>query len=501
MKENELIFGQPEEAGIPSQAVTEFLDRLQKKRLCLHGLLLWRNGKVVAEGYAKPFHKDRKHRMYSISKTFVSAAIGLLVDEGLLRLDDRVIDYFPGDRPLEVHPFISMATVHDLLCMATPFDYNTYSFTDPDWVKTFFYAKATHAPGTVFSYNTSATVVLNALVEKLTGQLFLDYMRPKLLDPIGFSKDAWCVQRPEGGSWGGSGVLCTLRDLAKFALVFLHGGKWEGRQLISEDYVKRATSCQVPTEHAVSLETESYGYGYQIWRTANNGFAFHGMGGQIALCLPEQDLLLCTYGDLQGFGHSHDVITAFWDTVYKSLSDEPLPENKPEQEKLAAKLASLSLPLPLGDMGKPTSALIPTISGRKYIMEDNPMGITQMCFEFAGDLGRFCYTNKSGDHTLEFGLGHFVSGKFPEPGYAGRKINVPGDLYNYDAAGMWFSDDTLLLTVYITDDYLGNLRTQFTFRDNGVSVYMRRSAENFLQQYHGFGYGTVVDSPGCSCPC
>jgi CubicO group peptidase (beta-lactamase class C family) len=501
MKENQLTFGLPEEVGIPSAAITEFLERLQKKRLCLHGLILWRKGKVVAEGYAAPFHKDRKHRMYSISKTFVSAAIGLLVDQGLLSLSDRVVDFFPGDRPAEVHPFISMATVHDLLCMATPFDHNTYSFADTDWVKTFFYAKPTHAPGTVFSYNTAATVVLNALVEKLAGELFLDYMRPRLLDPIGFSKDAWCIQRPEGGSWGGSGVLCTLRDLTKFALVFLNGGKWEGRQLLSEDYVKKATSCQVATEHAVANETESYGYGYQIWRTANNGFAMHGMGGQIALCLPDQELLLTTIGDLQSYGHSHDVITAFWDTVYKSLSDEALPENKEGARKLADTISAMSLPLPLGSAGKTTTPLLPSIQGRKYIMENNPMGITQMCFDFAGDTGRFHYTNKSGDHVLTFGLGHYVSGKFPEPGYAGRKINVPGDLYACDAAGAWFNDDTLHLTVYITDDYLGALRAQFTFRNNGVSVYMRKAAENFLQQYQGFGYGTAVDSLGCSCLC
>jgi hypothetical protein len=156
----------------------------------------------------------------------------------------------------------------------------------------------------------------------------------------------------------------------------------------------------------------------------------------------------------------------------------------------------MSLPLPLGSAGKTTTPLLPSIQGRKYIMENNPMGITQMCFDFAGDTGRFHYTNKSGDHVLTFGLGHYVSGKFPEPGYAGRKINVPGDLYACDAAGAWFNDDTLHLTVYITDDYLGALRAQFTFRNNGVSVYMRKAAENFLQQYQGFGYGTAVDSLG-----
>ena len=136
-KEPSLSLTTAEKAGIPSGAVIRFIERLERKQLCLHSFIMVRHGEIAAEGYYPPFHKDRFHRMYSISKSFVSAAIGLMADEGRITLNDRIVDYFPEMLPAEVHPYIASMTIRDMLMMATPFSNNTYDRDDDNWVWTF----------------------------------------------------------------------------------------------------------------------------------------------------------------------------------------------------------------------------------------------------------------------------------------------------------------------------------------------------------------------------
>lgn len=214
----------PESLGIPSGAILNFLQRIDSERICMHGFLLVRRNNIAAEGYWTPWSAERKHRMYSVSKSFVALAVGMMIDEGRLTLDDRVADYFPDKLPDKLHPWLAASTVRDLLTMSTAHSSTSYTRDDPDWVWTFFNRTPSHPPGTIFSYDTAATVVLTATVERLADMPFLDYMRPRFLDRIGFSPDAWCVRTPEGGSWGGSGVICTLRDLARVALACMNGG-------------------------------------------------------------------------------------------------------------------------------------------------------------------------------------------------------------------------------------------------------------------------------------
>ena len=185
------IASSPESVGIPSEAVLRFLERIDRNRICLHGFLLVRHGQVASEGYWAPFTPDRLHRMYSISKSFVSLAIGSLIGEGRLRLDDCVASFFPDKVPQDLHPWLAQATVRDLLMMATPHSENAYTRHDKDWAWCFFNKQPSHPAGTVFAYDTAATVVLNTIVERISGMPFLEYLRPRLLDPIGFSPDAW----------------------------------------------------------------------------------------------------------------------------------------------------------------------------------------------------------------------------------------------------------------------------------------------------------------------
>ncbi|MGN7383620.1 serine hydrolase domain-containing protein [Paenibacillus sp. SAFN-117] len=475
----------PEQVGIPSSAILQFLDRLENKKLCMHSFIVLRFGKIAAEGYWSPFHAHKKHRMYSCTKSFVSIAIGLMEEEGLLSLGDQVIRFFPEKLPEEgVHPYIAQMTIRDLLMMASAHEKTTYKqIKDDDWVRTFFQAAPSHLPGTMFFYDTSATVTLTAIVEKLSGMSLLDYLRPRLLDPIGFSEDAYCLQTPLGVSHGGSALICTSRDLAKFALVCMNKGRFNGEQLIPEEYILAATSRQIDTTHTLDTFYEAQqGYGYQFWRTSHGGFALRGMGGQLAICLPEDDLLVVTTADLQPNPDGTQIVfDALWDTIYSSLAAHSLPDDEEAYNELLDRTSQLSIMLPDGSSHSSKAA---EINGNGYRLADNPMGISQIHFEFNGDEGALYFENSRGTHRLGFGLGKTVSQKFP--------------LYGYDSlsAAAWVDSNSLLIYSYIIDDYFGTVRTKVYFGADTVTIVMRKYAEGFLDEYSGIASGERVSGAG-----
>jgi CubicO group peptidase (beta-lactamase class C family) len=472
----------PESLGIPSRAILNFLQRIDAERICMHGFLLVRHNKIAAEGYWAPWSADRKHRMYSVSKSFVSLAVGMMVGEGRLTLDDRVAKYFPDKVPEKLHPWLAASTVRDLLMMATAHSTTSYTRKDPDWVWTFFNRPPSHPPGTIFSYDTAATVVLTAIVERLAGMPFLDYMRPRFLNRIGFSADAWCVRTPEGGSWGGSGVICTLRDLAKVALTCINGGMWGEEKVLPEEYVCAATAKQIDNSIRGNC-----GYGYQIWRENENGFSFRGMGSQYALCFPDREFLFTCIADTQGAPSGSPIPDVMWEEIYPHLSDVPLPEDREAHAELCAKIERLAvLPLP-GNSDAPVRSIV---NDAWYALEDNPMGITRMRLSFQGDQGTWEYTNGQGDNVLRFGIGRVLAGKFPQRNYFGEQIGSIGGIeYECLASAAWIDEQTLNLEVYITDIYLGGLRISFAFKGEEIGVFMTKQAEWFLDEYEGFAGG------------
>jgi CubicO group peptidase (beta-lactamase class C family) len=472
----------PESLGIPSKAILNFLQRIDSERICMHGFLLVRHNRIAAEGYWAPWSADRKHRMYSVSKSFVALAVGMMVDEGRLTLNDRVANYFPDRLPGKLHPWLATSTVRDLLMMSTPHSTNSYTREDPDWVWTFFNRTPSHPPGTIFSYDTAATVVLTATVERLAGMPFLDYMRPRFLDRIGFSADAWCIRTPEGGSWGGSGVICTLRDLAKVALSCMNDGMWGEDRVLPAEYVRAAISKQID-----NTIRGNCGYGYQIWRERENGFSFRGMGSQYAICFPDREFLFTCIADTQGAPAGSAIPAVMWEELYPYLSDAPLPENRAAHAELADKIEWLAvLPLP----GNPDAQARSGMDGVWYALEENPMGITRMRLSFKEDQGTWEYTNGQGDNVLEFGIGRVLSGKFPQSNYFGEQIgSVPGIEYECLASAAWIDEQTLNMEVYITDIYLGGLRISFAFKGEEIGVFMTKQAEWFLDEYDGFAGG------------
>lgn len=493
----DFLISTPEEAGIPSDGILGFISELEEKKVRLHSFIVLRGDRIAAEAYYKPFHRDFKHRLYSVSKSFVSAGIALLIGEGKLSLDTRVAEYFTDYLPSDPDENILSATVRDLLMMSSPHLCTTYDFDraeDVNWARTFFTTPSDHAPGTLFNYDTSATDVLAALVERVSGEEMLEYMRPRLLDKIGFSSDAWCIKNPEGNSSGGSGIMCTTRDLARMALVFKNYGEWNGEQLLPRAYVDAATSRQIASNKfgfGGDL-CESLGYGFFLWQTRGGSFSMLGMGDQSATVVREKDLTVVINADNQHSPTAREAIfSAMWKNIVDRCAEEALPENKEAGACLAAKLETLTLPVRSGDLYSP---LEERIGGHTASMKPTKLDWSAMRIDFEADKVILNYTTPRGEKSLTFGRGYYLAGKFPETHYNGKRFHeAAGREFDCVGCAVWADQKTLSLRCDVIDWHLGNVNLTIAFKGNDVVVQANYNAEWFLREYNGIGVGHFRD--------
>ena len=330
----------PEAAGISASCIIDALREIDIREISMHSFLFCKDDCLVAEGYYAPIKKNDLHRMFSVTKSFTSIAIGLLQEEGRLSLDDSIVKFFPEYVPdtSEVHPWLLATTIRDMLSMRSCHASTTYDkfSSKTDWVKSFFTVAPTHKPGTVFHYDTSSSHTLCALVEKLTGMKMLDYLRNKVLNEIGFSKEAYCLTDGFGVSMGGSGLMATSRDFMLFALLILNNGKLNGKQYISADYIKESTSFQTATCVTGPVPSESQGYGLQFWIGEHGSIVCYGMGGQLAILLPEYNTAIVTTADTQGYQGGNQVIyDAIFRHILPELEKKKAPWTPTDEEKLA----------------------------------------------------------------------------------------------------------------------------------------------------------------------
>jgi CubicO group peptidase (beta-lactamase class C family) len=265
--------------------------------IALHTVQVSLRGETVAHAVSEPLDLDTPQRMYSVSKTVTGLAIGLLADEALLGLDDPIAKHFPEMGP--VHPWLQATTIRHMLAMRGPHRSTTYKLAAGGWLESYFRVAPTHPPGTVFTYDTSASYVLAALVERLAGTVLADYLRPRLLDPLGVSRGLRFLTGPEGISHGGSGLICTPRDLLRLAHLLLDGGMHDGVRLLPTDYLRAATSPQADTALQTWGAALREGYGYQLWLPRHGGWLMFGLGGQIVYGDPTRGLAIVVTADAQ----------------------------------------------------------------------------------------------------------------------------------------------------------------------------------------------------------
>lgn len=486
----------PEHAGISSKTVLETLKIFDNYDFATHSIIMARGNDIFVEGYYKPFDKDFLHRMYSVSKSFVGVAVGFAIDDGLLTLDDKIVDYFKKYENENMDELQREATVRDLLTMSS-------SLMDPlpwlsmkpeDRATVYFETKGVKIPGTLFRYDSPGSFMLGQIIEELTGKDLMSYMREKFLDDIGFSKESYCLKCPGGHSWVDSGIMCTTRDLLTFARFVLNLGEWNGKQYLSREYMKDATSKLVCNDvDGCSLAGYGcYGYGYQIWGAPNDTFAFVGMGDQHVICDPKSDFIFVLTSDNQGC--TDKTRTVFYHEIYNRILPslgEPLPEDPDAKAELDAYLASRELThfkkTKYGDFAK-------EIDNVTYEIGKNPMGITKIRFNFDGDKGTFSYTNAQGDKSLKFGIGYNEFDLFPEDGYSDEMAAefCPGHKYKCATSADWAEEKKLRLKVQVIDKYFGNACFTFSFKDDRVNILMNKHAEGLLLEYQGLAIGKRV---------
>jgi CubicO group peptidase (beta-lactamase class C family) len=439
----------PEAQGIASQAILDFvqaLDRRERPLEGVQGLMLLRHGHVVAEGWWEPYGPDLPHSLFSLSKSFTSTAIGLAVAEGLLTVDDYVLSFFPEDAPPDPSPNLRAMTVRHLLSMNTGHHEDTTQAvfkrgipatfgdlrgtptteTEPTWASSFLSLPVEHEPGTWFVYNTGATYMLSAIITKLTGQPLVEYLRPRLFEPLGIANPVWDAD-PRGISLGGSGLHLRLEEIARFGQLYLQNGEWNGAQLVPADWIAEATAATSDNSNTPTNPDWMVGYGYQFWRCRPNAYRGDGAFGQFMVVMPEQDAVLVINSGLMDM---QAVLDKTWDHILPAFGQEALPADPDAESSLRETLANLALPLP---EGAPTSPRAGDWSGQEYALNDNDFGLTGVALTFGDDRVTLVVRDAAGEHPIEIGTEAWLPGTTTVRGHGAESVAT---------SGAWTAEDT-----------------------------------------------------------
>ena len=296
----------PEAEGISSSAVLDFITAVEQHTHPLdavQGFILLRHGNITAEGWWMPYGPQYSHSLYSLSKSFTSTAIGLAVAEGRLTVDDPVVKFFPDDVPSKPSENLKAMRVRHLLSMNTGHKEDTtrhvFRGEDDNWVRVFLSLPIEYQPGDWFVYNTAATYMLSAIITRLTGESVLDYLRPRLFEPLGIENPTWDTD-PRGVNLGGTGLHITTEDIARFGQMFLQKGIWEGKRIVPENWIVEATKATSDNSNTQTNPDWKVGYGYQFWRCRHDAYRGDGAFGQFCIVMPEQDAVLTIISGVQG---------------------------------------------------------------------------------------------------------------------------------------------------------------------------------------------------------
>ena len=297
----------------------------------MHSFMLLRHGKVIAEAWWTPEDANKPHVLWSLSKSFTSTAVGLAVHDGKLSVQDRVIGFFPDALPENPSENLKSMRVLDLLTMSTGHQDEPNLRASQDWIKTFFAHPVPREPGSFFRYNTPATFMQSAIVQKVTGQNVVDYLQTRLFDPLGIDAPKW-DKNPQGISIGGYGLYLKTEDIAKFGQLYLQKGRWENQQLIPSDWVQEASSKQVSNGSDAASDWNQ-GYGYQFWRCRHNAFRGDGKDGQFCIVLPDQDAVVVMTANTSNM---QSQLSLVWEHLLDAMVDKDLPEAPKDRENLEA---------------------------------------------------------------------------------------------------------------------------------------------------------------------
>ena len=461
---NQLIGGglqrsTPEAQGVSSRAIIALLDDIEKQGIEMNSLMILRNGVVIAEGWWAPYQPQYVHDLASLSKSFTATAVGIAVDKKLLSVEDKVLSFFPEYTYLAQDEKWQDMRVKHLLTMSQGHGVDTSDVISDadDWARAFFELPLQNQPGEVFLYDSGASYMLSVIVAKATGIDLFDWLNDQLFTPLGI-EEVRSVKCPQGYSRGGWGMDMKTIDVAKLGQLYLNRGMWNGKRVLSEDWVEEATRRHI----AVDLDAVTYpGYGYQFWRKPHNTYAAVGANGQYSLVIPDKNMVVAATASTAKDGAFCELL---WQHLLPAAQTAELAADAEAQRNLAGRLQQLAIP-PCSNSCD-LALIDSSINGKRFTFSgEGFMGINAITFSLQADGIVWNIEGQSGNSEIVFGYGKWCT------------VNTAGQLQAYrnekDAASAGWTAANQLETSIVVYEVGGQLN--MTLIISGAEIELRGS--------------------------
>ena len=391
----------PSEAGVNADEIVAFLADVEAAGLELHGMMLHKDGAVIAEGWTWPYGKDRPRVLHSVAKSVTACAVGLALEEGRFTLQDKVISFFPDDLPEVVDEKLAAMSVEDLLTMrtghASQVSGSVWRSIDTSWIREFFKIPLVHQPGTVYVYTSAASYMLSAILTRTTGQTMHAYLKPRFFEPLGIEGEQWEIG-PDGVNPGGNGWTAKTEDLLKLGVLYEQGGMWAGKRVLPQAWVSAATQA-----HAGGK------YGYHWFVRPDGVFNAVGVFVQMCIVFPAYGATLAITGAMERSAVVWPIVERHFPKAFVDVSGA----SAAADARLQVKLAAMQEPHKLSSVA---STLPRRISGVTYDVAANPTGVSQLRFEFSDAQCVFTLTDHDGAHTIAAGIDAWIESETDMPG-------------------------------------------------------------------------------------
>jgi CubicO group peptidase (beta-lactamase class C family) len=435
-------------------ALLAILDEIDCGDIELHSLLIWQKDVLITEAYWAPFSAERPHMMHSVTKSFTSMAVGLAIEEGLISVDNPVMGFFPEHAHLNTSVNAAAMRVEHLLTMTSGHDRGisggAWRRMKGSWIEDFLRQPVPYVPGEVFVYDSAASYMLSAIVQRVTGRTVHDYLDEHIFKPLQISSSIRWDLGTDGVNTGGNGLSCTSADMLKLGILHLQGGEWHGRQLLPRKWVDDATSIKIKDvvlgvftgDHYLgpgaqgdgAPVTRREGYGYQWWRGPHNSFSANGLFGQYCIVLPEQQSVVAFTGGLADSDRRvHNLIYDRLRPAIGTGSGAPS-----AGRELETRLSSLALKTRLGC---DTSASAPPDVYGAYAIAANDQAIGSISICALEDGVEFTLANVEGEHGLLAGFGKWIEGVTTMPGARLHHSYQPDEGLRVAASAKWLAPE------------------------------------------------------------
>lgn len=451
--EDGLTRASPGSRGVDPERITGFLADCRRLGVELNSLLVWRSDALVAEAWWRPYAPQRRHMMHSATKSFLSAAVGLAVAEGRFALSDKVLSFFPDKAGAYGGPKLEAMTVEHLLTHTGGQVQGTsgaiWRSIKTSWIDEFLKIPVIYKPGTFFRYSSGASFMLSAILSRTTGQKAHDYIKPRLLEPLGVTDLTWDVG-PEDINPGGNGISARTGDLLKLAILHLQGGRWNGEQLLPEAWVRAATRPQLGNP-----------YGYHWWVGPGGAFYAYGMFGQFAVVFPELDAAVAiTAATPQGEETLRSLIWRHAPGFFSAPTDL--------DGGAAFVVPDLTVLPPLDADRSPREAELDDVI---FEADSNDDGVISIGLKFLEAGVTFHLEDRRGRHAVTAGFGSWFEGDTSVSG-AGLHHGYESDRSRVVAGAQWTSPDQLEMTWQFTET---SFRDRILLRFEGETLRFDRS--------------------------